>query len=469
MNANQRVLEHVLGAGVLGLMIGLFIGWVLWPVDWTEAKLDELAPPLRAQYISAVADAYLAFGGQDPTTALSRLQDFDNPQQAVADAIAFYSRANGTSESIQETNLRMLAAALAPATDLQVAPAPAAPAARDGIAWSYAPSVGWVNWILLILAAIVLLTGGIFIAYRLLRRPEEAAADETAGRTADLLSLPQASSHPDEREQSWTTQPVEGWSTEPVFPARSAFEDNNPLDKTEQQDTQPTAVDWVSSEKVFETNTEETRWQAATDTAQYPLENEGVHSENDNAWIGEQQFEPNDPRTKEGFFQTVGGSLTSILQPAENTHTVGEVVGVFEANYAFGIPSYDESFTITSADNEPLGACGMGINESLMHSAANEDQIRLLDVWLYDRAAVHSLSQTLVTPGFDTTNLAARTNNAGPLPSPPLEVAEGLTFTLHAEQIMLECTIKEVTFLEIDPVHPPFRTLKTKLVVCRYP
>ena len=70
------------------------------------------------------------------------------------------------------------------------------------------------------------------------------------------------------------------------------------------------------------------------------------------------------------------------------TQTSPEAVVAFEANYAFGIQSYDESFTINSADGALLGACGMGINESLDRAAADTDQVRLLEIWLYDRSAV---------------------------------------------------------------------------------
>ena len=147
------------------------------------------------------------------------------------------------------------------------------------------------------------------------------------------------------------------------------------------------------------------------------------------------------------------------------THTSRQQVGQFEANYAFGIQSYDESFTINAADGELLGACGMGINESVDRAAATSDQVRLLDIWLYDRSAVRSVSQPLVSPGFDVSGLDDFADGSGSDSSPPLVVRPGLTCTLRSDHIVLECTIRSATFLDGEQAPMPFRSVSASLAI----
>jgi len=142
-----------------------------------------------------------------------------------------------------------------------------------------------------------------------------------------------------------------------------------------------------------------------------------------------------------------------------------QLVGQFEANYAFGIQTYDESFTISSADGELLGACGMGINESVDRAAADSDQVRLLDIWLYDRSAVRSVSQPLISPGFDVSGLDDYAEGSGSDSSSPLEVRPGLTCTLQSDSIVLECTLKSASYLEGAQAPMPFRSVSVSLTV----
>ena len=158
-------------------------------------------------------------------------------------------------------------------------------------------------------------------------------------------------------------------------------------------------------------------------------------------------------------------TLPAQAETGPATHTSRKLVGQFEANYAFGIQTYDESFTINAADGELLGACGMGINESVDRAAANSDQVRLLDIWLYDRSAVRSVSQPLVSPGFDVSGLDDFADGSGSDSSPPLVVGPGLTCTLQSDHIVLECTIKSATFLDGEQAPVPFRSVSASLAI----
>ena len=166
-----------------------------------------------------------------------------------------------------------------------------------------------------------------------------------------------------------------------------------------------------------------------------------------------------------GLEAETGGTafLQSEAGPVESSSR--QLVGQFEANYAFGIQSYDESFTINAEDGELLGACGVGINESVDRDAANSDQVRLLDVWLYDRSAVRSVSQPLISPGFSVLGLDDYAEGSGSDSSSPLEVVPGLTCTLQSDSIVVECSIKSATFLEGELEPMPFRSVSVSLAV----
>ena len=161
----------------------------------------------------------------------------------------------------------------------------------------------------------------------------------------------------------------------------------------------------------------------------------------------------------------IGDTGRGLTEQANVAQTSRQLLGQFEANYAFGVQSYDESFTINAADGELLGACGMGINESMDRAAADMDQVRLLDIWLYDRSAVRSVSQPLVSPGHEVSGLDDHAEDGGSVTAAPLEIVPGLTCTLRSNGILLECTIKSASFLDNGQTPAPFRSVSASLVV----
>jgi hypothetical protein len=58
---NKRVRLLFLGIAA-GIGLGLLIGWLLWPVRYTNTSLDQLHPAYREEYIRMVALAYQVDG-----------------------------------------------------------------------------------------------------------------------------------------------------------------------------------------------------------------------------------------------------------------------------------------------------------------------------------------------------------------------------------------------------------------------
>jgi len=102
---------------ILGLFLGLLIGWVLWPVEWTDSWPTDLSDPAKADYLAAVADAYVASGGSDDGKALAQHR-LRTMQENLADEINTAKRyfINSGPSNIRVSNLEQLSTALDPET-----------------------------------------------------------------------------------------------------------------------------------------------------------------------------------------------------------------------------------------------------------------------------------------------------------------------------------------------------------------
>jgi hypothetical protein len=99
-----------LGAFILGLVIGLpILGWQVWPVEWTDATVNQLTTEAQEEYARLVVDSY-AFNG-DEETALRRLEDLGpgigpqlletiaaDPGEQSLEAVAILKSLTGVSE-----------------------------------------------------------------------------------------------------------------------------------------------------------------------------------------------------------------------------------------------------------------------------------------------------------------------------------------------------------------------------------
>ena len=73
----RRVLLWI-GLGILtGIGVGLLVGWVLWPLEYTEADPSILEERFQRDYTLMIAEAYSM--DQDMTLARSRLRTLGKP------------------------------------------------------------------------------------------------------------------------------------------------------------------------------------------------------------------------------------------------------------------------------------------------------------------------------------------------------------------------------------------------------
>ncbi len=177
----QPALTFLAIGAVTGLILGLLIGWVFWPVQWEGATLRDLYPAEKAEYIAAVADAFVIYDSPEAAeVALHRLATIDdgNLDQTFQAALSYFGASTYSDKAIRDSNIRRLAVALnmSPPT---MAGAPQALATTSGEAAATTAAellatpistteeasggLGWMGWLLWFLTAVVLLAGGMYM------------------------------------------------------------------------------------------------------------------------------------------------------------------------------------------------------------------------------------------------------------------------------------------------------------------
>lgn len=99
---------------IIGLALGLFIGWVLWPVEWEGAALRDLDTGTKAEYVAAVADAFVIYDSPEAAAnARRRLIPLeDNLAAEFSNAVGYFRNSNQAEQNIRISNIRQLASAL---------------------------------------------------------------------------------------------------------------------------------------------------------------------------------------------------------------------------------------------------------------------------------------------------------------------------------------------------------------------
>ena len=71
----HKILVALVGGCIVGLLIGLLFGWVLWPVEYYNATPSHLRSDFQEDYLLWVAEQYERDGDQE--SARERFRHFD--------------------------------------------------------------------------------------------------------------------------------------------------------------------------------------------------------------------------------------------------------------------------------------------------------------------------------------------------------------------------------------------------------
>ncbi|MCK5314863.1 MAG: hypothetical protein KAJ53_07060 [Anaerolineales bacterium] len=94
--ANKPLIIGILGL-VLGIILGVLYGWVINPVEWTDASIEHLRLDLQEEYMRMAVDSYQV--NQDAALAVQRYEDVGENAEAILVGIAA-NPGNQSTESI---------------------------------------------------------------------------------------------------------------------------------------------------------------------------------------------------------------------------------------------------------------------------------------------------------------------------------------------------------------------------------
>lgn len=170
----RSVLAAAVGAAVLGLLVGLAVGWWLWPVEWTNATPAQLRSDFQEAYVLLVAEDYAETGNLE--TARDRLGVQFWEQEELARVLQRVEQGHDGQQALAVRRL---------SRDLETVPgAPAAP--PDGLAARLQP-IALVCGVGLLVVALV--GGGLYLYSRLVEDRQGAGqgalgAQPAAGKRA---------------------------------------------------------------------------------------------------------------------------------------------------------------------------------------------------------------------------------------------------------------------------------------------
>ena len=173
-NRNRSYLLIVV-AFIVGLLIGWFVlGWLLAPVQWTDAQMQDLRAEDQQMFVTAQAEAFALT--QDNRKAIERLQTLGTQEHVAGVAAQVIQQAEAAGDIVTADRVRSMAAAVGLSVPAS-APPPGQPAEEPQQEGSSLATV----------LGLALLAGGIALAAWLLLRGRSAATEQEEDFVAEPL------------------------------------------------------------------------------------------------------------------------------------------------------------------------------------------------------------------------------------------------------------------------------------------
>lgn len=503
-------------AGLLiGLVLGLFIGWVLWPVEWRGASPNELFPEDKANYLSAVADAYVMYGTTDSAeVARQRVSSFgDRLGSEIEAAIAYYSASNQEDKSIRISNLTTLASALGVAlpnlvdlTQNEQAPAQPTTAIESPTVEEPATGMSWLSWLIYLLLAVMVILLGVYLLLRLVRQRQASPTDGDIGQHIDEeigaaseaayddWPQPERNDTPEDdtriREGRYGAERASTWR--PAVVARADDPDGYSFD--EEPEESPSLRDSGGNASSGRSGP---YTQFRLDPSRHALTN--VDEEEDDDLLEVDEDEPLEPPARAPAIRF--GSIERTPPPSTALPTSAEgaappaaapfrpeaarsaalassakaskykMLEIYTAHYQVGAPEYDESHPITDPYTAKyIGECGMGASPKNGSFQNTPDQVIALEIWLFDKIDERSpatqtrmlFSEYAIDHQLDQAFLKERQDDPRPIVAQP-----NVHFQLESQNLMLDCTIIEAIYTPSGPMKGAFQSVKVEMAVHR--
>lgn len=469
---------------ILGLALGLLIGWVWWPVEW-QGGADSVTVA-QAEYISLVADAYQGAGGAPDALAQAQqrlaLMGPLSPEDLTA-ATAYYADQPGASSQVR--NLVTLSMALGIPVDVASNPAVAdamrAPEAASLSGGSSAggssnatgsaaqQSGGGVNgFALVLLFALLLVAGGAYIYWTMTRKRTATAteqwSDDAAGgfadETEDVSGPPTGSGAVITGFDRSTLQAA---PTQPAAASRPAPASTfSPRNYSTVYAPPP-----VSGPPGFEP--EEETFGARTSSTFYPRDEVG-RSEGAALAVDPGEDEDTDEDDEVTAPAVTAAAIAAPPRPARpSRYDRYTTIDTYAAAFHAGMANVDFMRNITDeSDGRYLGEYGMFVHERSGLLDSDSDKVIAFEVTLIDKAEEHppltTVARTLLSE-YAHDKLYSQFENERLSGGPPIIAQRDTNFQLEGGQLLLDCTITEVSYT----AEGVFRSLTLDMVLKRRP
>ncbi len=490
-------------AAIIGLVLGLTLGWLVWPVQWTNAWPADLSDEARAHYLAAVAESYVYYGdAQAAEVARNRLFDLNEDLATyIAEAQTFFIEQPQPNSAIYISNLGQLAQALgvqspdiitdAPAPEVVVVPATETAGVDDTVR-------AWINWMLAVLAAIVLVGGGFYIVGRLsgnrtrqntdMLDDDGSFDDEVVG---GLGYIPAAGirTTPAARPlrggpfdvSSTVAAPPAAQRTQPEQGEEYSFDEDTDDDVAYAHSATLETLDYRREDELFGDEPDVDQLEAPLDdNALYappaPKSFAGVTQDAD---IDDEQVvdgAPGDEIFEDDLFEddeqfklepvpTVAAVVRQTTRPVVPLRTLGS----YTLHYQAGIPDYDQAYSIIDPTSGLMvGDVGMGISSKNNAVQSNPDNVVALDLWLVDKKDDKTYSSQdrilLSEYAVDHKLESSLTRDRGAEPAPIIPQSN-LSFQIKGPSLLVDCLITEAGYFKSGPAAGMFQNLRIEVTV----
>jgi hypothetical protein len=427
-----------LAAGLVGgILIGLLFGWLIWPVQWVNAWPGDLAPEARAHYLATVAEAY-SYYDDDRSAEIARVRLFDlneNLAEEIAAAQSYFNDSAYRDSAIYITQLGRLAQALdvqSPDIIINGASPAATPPAVVG------PSLlDWLNWLFVVVAALVLIVGGVYIVYERSKRRQARESDVVYNEDEDVGGFEEDDWDSDYDERAIYQRPVSRATV--GTPSGAPPEGEVYFDAAEDDDP---AFDDGSFDD--DASFAQPRTNYVDDYA-------------------------DDERPQPPIAPSALPVVAATATPSNEPIAKDEVLGTYTVHYLAGLLDYDETYHINDpATGRAIGECGMGVNMKNGYLQSNPEHVIALDVFLFDKKdanRIHSQNRILLCEYVVNHKLEHAFSKERPNDPSPLVAQPDVEFQLEGTNLVMDCEILDVDYLSEGDAAGIFQNLKLRLTV----
>lgn len=393
-------------AFLVGIAMGLVLGWQVWPVRWYDTDPSDLRVGHQMDYIVMTANSLAVTG--DVEVARDRLLELTDEDTTWPQVVDLVHRVVENQEENADSATALRVRRLEDALDMpSVEETPfTSPEKR---------LVSSPRWFLMSLGVITFLCAlGIVIwsAVRIRRRgtplQEEAPTFDIPGEGAET---------PEQPEEEAIRPPWQG------------------EEAGDEVDTEPSRPEATEGEIALSPPVEA--------PSPSPSEGDATVTLQDDDWMAQ--------------------VVPSISEEPSDARVPPGALDAFETTYTFGEDDFDRSFSIESQEGEFLGECGLSISDIV--DIQDSQRVDAFEVWLFDKGDIRTVSKVLVGEyAYEDESLLEELGTKG-----DLVLAEpGLTFSLDTLSLRVEVTVEDVDYLPVEDMPEGiFSRLSVRMVVAR--